>query len=209
MRQHGYRLAVASLIAHFSKTEGFMFRTKLISAMFLAATGTLLTVTAFADYGGGGRGRFDRDSYRVQLRGSEEVPVIITRASGEFRLVINEAAGTMTYQMSYNDLEGNVTQAHIHIGQANVAGGVSVWLCQTAASPAPAAVAALVPDCGGPNSGMFSGTLTKDNVTGPAGQGVSAGELDDVISAIRAGKAYGNIHSTLAPGGEIRGQLVH
>jgi hypothetical protein len=187
-----------------------MLRKKLISAMFLAATGMLLTASAVADYGNGyGRGRIDRDSYRVQLRGSEEVPVIITRASGEFRLVINEAAGTMTYQMSYNDLEGTVTQAHIHIGQANVAGGVSIWLCQTATNAAPAAVAAITPDCGGPNSGMFSGTLTKDNVTGPAGQGVSAGELDDVISAIRAGKAYGNIHSTLAPGGEIRGQLVH
>jgi CHRD domain-containing protein len=35
-----------------------------------------------------------------------------------------------------------------------------------------------------------------------------AGELDEVIAAIRAGVAYVNVHATpLNPGGEIRGQI--
>lgn len=187
-----------------------MRRTKLISALSLVAIGVLLAANAVA--GGYGKDRDrdrGRDSFRVQLKGFEEVPVIVTGGSGELRLIVNAAAGTIAYQLGYDDLEGTITQAHIHVGQANVAGGISMWLCQTTTNPAPAAVAATTPECPGPNSGNVSGTLTADNVVGPAGQGVAAGELGDVITAIRAGKAYGNVHSTLAPGGEIRGQLLH
>jgi hypothetical protein len=35
------------------------------------------------------------------------------------------------------------------------------------------------------------------------------GQLADVIDAIRAGKAYGNVHTSMATGGEIRGQVHH
>jgi hypothetical protein len=44
-------------------------------------------------------------------------------------------------------------------------------------------------------------------VTGPAGQGVAAGELADLIRAIRAGAAYVNVHTATYPTGEIRGQI--
>jgi hypothetical protein len=30
-----------------------------------------------------------------------------------------------------------------------------------------------------------------------------------VLTAIHAGQAYANVHSTVVPGGEIRGQLRH
>jgi CHRD domain len=187
-----------------------MRRKNLISVMALAGISALLAASAIAGgYGSGSNRGRDQDRFRVQLKGFEEVPVIVTDGNGELRLVVNAAAGTIDYQLGYDSLEGNVTQAHIHVGQPNVTGGISLWLCQTAASPAPASVTAITPDCGGPHTGNVSGTLTSANVIGPAGQGVAAGELGDVITAIRAGRAYGNVHSTLAPGGEIRGQLVH
>jgi hypothetical protein len=44
-------------------------------------------------------------------------------------------------------------------------------------------------------------------VIGPSVQGITAGEFDEILAAIRAGKAYANVHSTTWPGGEIRGQL--
>jgi len=46
------------------------------------------------------------------------------------------------------------------------------------------------------------------DVVGPANQGIAAGQVGSVIDAIRAGAAYGNVHSTMFPSGETRGQLV-
>jgi hypothetical protein len=49
--------------------------------------------------------------------------------------------------------------------------------------------------------------VTAADVIGPTGQGVAAGEFEEVLKAIRAGVAYANVHSTRNQGGEIRGQI--
>jgi len=38
-------------------------------------------------------------------------------------------------------------------------------------------------------------------------QGVTAGQFDELINAIRDGSTYVNVHSSLYQGGEIRAQL--
>ena len=144
------------------------------------------------------------ETVKVHLKGFEEVPSVSTAASGELRLKIDDHAGTIDYELSYENLQGAVTQAHIHVGQAGVNGGISIWLCQGTVL-APPAVAAQTPHC--PSAGTVTGTITASSVIGPAGQLVAAGELEEVIRAIRAGVAYGNVHSSVTPGGEIRGQL--
>ena len=58
----------------------------------------------------------------------------------------------------------------------------------------------------------MTGTITAQDVlatpTTAVSQMIAAGELDEVIAAIRAGVAYVNVHATpLNPGGEIRGQI--
>ena len=141
------------------------------------------------------------DRAKTSLRGFEEVPVVLTNASGELKLRIDDQASMIEYELSYEGLQGTVTQAHIHIGQRDVNGGITVWLCQTTTNPSPTPV----PTC--PQTGTVTGTITPSSVIGPAAQGVSAGELADVIRLIRAGKAYGNVHTSQSPGGEIRGQL--
>ncbi|MFN3565295.1 MAG: CHRD domain-containing protein, partial [Burkholderiaceae bacterium] len=59
--------------------------------------------------------------------------------------------------------------------------------------------------------GSVSGVLTASSVVGPGGQLIAAGELAELIAAIRAGVTYVNVHSTAAsggvPAGEIRGQI--
>ncbi len=142
------------------------------------------------------------ETVHANLRGFEETPqTLSTAASGEFHAKILKNSA-IEYELSFFDLEGTVTQAHIHFGRRGLSGGISVWLCGTASNPGPAGT----PACPTPG-GTVTGTVTAANVIGPAGQGIAAGQLAEIINAIRAGAAYANVHSTLYTGGEIRGQI--
>ncbi len=139
----------------------------------------------------------------VPLRGFQEVPAVSSPAKGRFRGFIDDRAGTLTYELSYEALQGEVRQAHIHFGQRGVNGGISVFLCQTASNPDPTGLA---PTCG-PAPARVSGTLRMANVIGPAGQGIAPAEFAELVTAIRAGVAYVNVHSSLFTAGEVRGQM--
>lgn len=133
---------------------------------------------------------------------------VSTKATGRFRAVIHDRRDMIEYELNYSGLEGNVTQSHIHFGQRHTVGGIVVWLCQTTINPAPAAVAAVTPLCpqdtlGGP----VTGTITPAQVLAQTAQGISDGEFDELVRAIRAGATYVNVHSSLHSPGEIRGHL--
>lgn len=136
----------------------------------------------------------------ARLEGFQEVPAVSSEARGEFRASITN--NSIMYELSYEGLEANVRQAHIHFGQAGVNGGISVFLCQTAAFPDPTGLA---PVC--PQSGMVTGMITADNVIGPNGQGIASGEFAEFLEAIRSGVTYANGHSDKFGPGEIRGQI--
>ena len=57
--------------------------------------------------------------------------------------------------------------------------------------------------------GTVEGVIDMPDVIGPAAQGIAAGELREVIRALRKGYVYANVHTTKYPGGEIRGQVAH
>jgi hypothetical protein len=147
----------------------------------------------------------------AMLNGYEEVPAVSTRANGVMRARIadDQTGGVITfegkiqYELSYTDLEGNVTQAHIHLGQPAVNGGISVWLCSNL--PSPPTPAGTQP-CPPPPATIF-GTATAANVIGPTAQGIAPGEFAELIRAIRAGKTYVNVHTDKFPGGEVRSQI--
>lgn len=148
------------------------------------------------------------ENIQARLIGYQEVPSVSTPASGEFKARISQDDGLIEYELSFSGLVGTVQQSHIHVGQRGVNGSIVIWLCQTTTTPAPAAVAGLTPFC--PQSGTVTGQITAANVIAAStvSQQITAGELAEVIAAIRAGVAYANVHATpLNPGGEIRGQL--
>ena len=144
----------------------------------------------------------DRDGLEARLKSYTEVPSVSSTATGRFKASVNEKAGSISYELTYSGLQGDVRQAHIHIGQRSVSGGIMVWLCQTSFNVDPTG---LSPTC--PQSGTVTGVLQAANVIGPAAQGIDPMEFAELVAAIRAGVAYANVHSTRFPGGEIRGQL--
>jgi hypothetical protein len=146
----------------------------------------------------------DNNTFNATLRGINETPgPIATQATGSFHATFDGT--TLSYTVTYNNLNAPVTQSHIHFGLSKETGGIMIWLCQTAAVPAPAGDAG-VPMC--PASGTVSGTATVANVVGPNGQGIAPGmDFNKVIQAMREGAAYANVHSTRSPGGEIRGPI--
>jgi len=145
----------------------------------------------------------------AELTGLREVPAVSTRASGEFTATIIHNDSAIEYDLSYSGLESAVTQAHIHIGQRFVAGGITLWLCQTATNKDPTNLA---PQC--PQSGNVHAILTEKNIVGPAAQGIAGGatggtpaEFAEIVRLIREGFTYANVHSVVSPSGEIRGQI--
>jgi hypothetical protein len=131
---------------------------------------------------------------------------ISTVARGKFTAKIDKNEEVIEYELSYEDLEGTVSQAHIHFGQKHTIGGIVVWLCQTAGTPAPPAVAASTPLC--PDEGTVTGTITEDKILAQTLQGFDGGSFAELVRAIRAGATYVNVHSLPDFGpGEIRGQL--
>jgi hypothetical protein len=159
----------------------------------------LLGVGSYAVAGGG-----SKNFSGSPLNGYEENPDISTVAGGSFSARLSDDGASIHYRLSYSGLEGSVQQAHVHFAKAGVNGGISFFLCGTTgfqpAAPAPAA-----PTC--PQSGTVEDQIVAADVIGPTGQGIEAGNLAEILAAMRAGHAYANVHSTKWPGGEIRAQI--
>ena len=144
------------------------------------------------------------EPHHTKLAGFQEVPVVVTGGSGQFEMKIAPGDGSFDFVLSYEGIEGGaVQQAHIHVGQRNVNGGIVVFLCTNLTPPAGVPTP---PTCPTP-SGTVSGTRTAVDVVAQPTQGVSAGEFAAVLTAVRNGRAYANVHSTTSPAGEIRGQI--
>jgi CHRD domain-containing protein len=134
---------------------------------------------------------------------------VSTNASGRFKARIDEDAQTIHYELNYANLQGNVTQAHIHFGQQHTVGGIVVWLCETDAAqhPVVALRRPVTPQC--PPSGTVTGVIGPEKVIDVPGQGIAPGEFAELLRAIRAGATYANVHSSVFAPGEIRGQIDH
>jgi CHRD domain len=164
------------------------------SKVFVAVIGSLLVVATVVK----------AEDLAALLTGYDESPSVSTTAKGEFSASIEHNGQVILYSETFSGLQAPITQSHIHIAQPGVNGSIVIFLCQTAANPDPTGLA---PQC--PQQGTVTGTITAANVIAGsmAPQQLKAGDLDAVITAIRAGMAYANVHTTASPGGEIRGNI--
>ena len=167
------------------KSPGISIRLVCVTAVILLSSGSV------ADAQSGGK------VFQAILEGFQETPAISTTGTGTFRATLNAAGDELSYELTYSGLQGgNTLFAHVHIGQAGVAGGVMFFLCGGGGKPA----------CPNGDS-TVTGTVTAANVIGPAGQGITAGQFDEAIRAMRNGVAYANVHTVTWPSGEVRGQI--
>ena len=167
-------------------------------AIGVVAAGTVIGSVAVAS-GDDGEGR---NNFRETLSGYQEDPLALsTTGTGNFQARISPSDDQITYTLEYSALEGTVLQAHIHLGGRHQSGGISVFLCSNLGNgPAGTQACPAAP-------ATIEGVLVAADVIGPAGQGITAGQFDELVRAIRSGTTYVNVHSTLYPGGEIRAQL--
>ena len=138
------------------------------------------------------------------LNGYEENPDVSTAAGGLFRLGLSADGKTLSYALTYSGLEGTVQQAHIHFGKRAINGGISIYLCANGTFRT--GQRADLPEC--PQAGTVTDDVDMTAVIGPIAQGIEAGNLEELLAAMRIGHTYANVHSTKWPGGEIRAQIA-
>lgn len=152
------------------------------------------------------------------LNGIKEAPAVVsTTGTGTFHARINEDETEIDYLLTFQDLEGDVRQAHIHIGHPQNAGGIVLWLCDSETNPSPSATtpACTENDPSNLRAGRVTGTLTAADVQTLAPNGIagptamSEGEFAEVVALIRAGRTYVNVHTVKFGAGEIRSQIDH
>jgi hypothetical protein len=169
------------------RRTGVTFVTLISGALAVLAIGSYATADS-------GKKEVSTGPMTGYLEGAPGGPVS-SPASGSFAATIDDAGSEIDFTLRYADLEAPVLFAHVHFGQRSVNGGVAAFLCGGGGKPA----------C--PQSGTVTGTIVPADVVGPAGQGIAAGEFDELVAAIRAGRTYANVHSTKFPAGEVRGQI--
>jgi hypothetical protein len=169
--------------------------TRLAAAVVITAAGAL-TLSA----------QSQGNRYSATLVPGQENPALSRPdgVEGTITVEIDEAAGEISYELSYTNLV-DVLQAHIHFEKLSNNGGIFLWLCKTAANPGP--TPGKTPDCP-VGSGSVSGTLLASDVQAINNQRLAAGDFVSAVAQIRNGLAYANVHTVLSPGGEIRGQIL-
>jgi hypothetical protein len=112
-------------------------------------------------------------------------------ATGSATYTVVDGGTAVNYTVTFSGLSGNATMGHIHVGTSSESGGVVVPFTVPAAT-----------------SGTFAGSFTAADVRAgsTASQTVTAGDMNSMLSAMRAKATYTNIHTSSNPAGEIRGQ---
>lgn len=130
------------------------------------------------------------ETFTAKLMGSDEVPAVQTTGKGEVVFKLSADNKSLTYKLKVRGLE-NVTAAHIHSGMKGENGPPIVGLF-----------------AGPKKEGQFNGELAKGTITEKELLGSLTGKpLSDLVTMIKSGRAYVNVHTDKNPGGELRGQL--
>lgn len=141
-------------------------------------------------------------SYQTTLSGLNESPPNASPGTGLATLDYDNVLHSYTMSVTFTGLLGTTTASHTHAATAAPGTGTAGVATQTPYFPGfPIGVTS------GSYTNTFDMTLASswNSAFITANGGTPAGAEAAFVAALNAGKAYLNIHSTVVPGGEIRG----
>ena len=130
-----------------------------------------------------------QEKYVAELSAANEVPTNASTAVGRVVFLVSRDASYAEYSVEATGLSAGIQGGHFHRGAAGANGGVLLSFFGL-----------------GVNS-VTPGT-TDLEINKVVGRTVSKSDLDLILTDLRAGNIYANIHTPNRPGGEIRGQMV-
>ena len=142
--------------------------------------------------------------YVAVLSGAAEAPPNASLGGGAAVVTFDPGLLTMRLQTTFADLTGNVTAAHIHCCTAVPEAGTVGVATQTPTFTGFPQGATF-----GAYDHTFDMTLASSYNAAfmTANGGTANAAFSALLAGVDSGRAYLNIHSTFAPGGEIRGFL--
>jgi len=159
------------------KTKSIAIGIVAIGILSILTIGTTLQVAA----------QVSEQKFIAELTGKEEVPPNESPSSGFAWLKITN--DEIRFEVNVTDMD-KVNAAHIHLAEAGKNGPVVLTLFM-----------------GGPTE-QVNGTIGEANVTASNLEGPMKGkDVTDLVTAMKDGTTYVNVHTTDFPNGEIRGQL--
>lgn len=143
--------------------------------------------------------------YTITLSGANESPPVTSNGFGLGIVTVDDSSFTMRVQASFAGLTGTTTVAHIHCCTA-VPGAGNIGV----ATPTPSFPGFPT----GVTSGFYDTTFNMLLASSynpayiTANGGTPATAFTALVNGMNSGRAYLNIHSSFATGGEIRGFLA-
>lgn len=118
--------------------------------------------------------------FTTHAKSDNHLGPVVSAATGDLKLTLT--GGNLVVSGSFNNLDGDYTNSHLHLGPTGSNGGVQVGLKPTL------------------DGDLRGGVFVADS---------NRYVLDSAqIADIRSGKFYLNVHSSANPSGEIRGQIL-
>jgi hypothetical protein len=152
---------------------------------------SLIGAAALVFVAGVGSAQAQNLNFTAHLSGSNEVPGVVSGSGGTATITLNTATRAVTYKIDVYNMPSGTTAAHFHAGGPGVSGPVVVNF-------------SVINNIS--NDFAISGTATATDLVPRFAQGI--GSWEDFVQALTLGQIYVNVHSSVNPGGEIRGQVV-
>jgi len=120
-----------------------------------------------------------QQTFAAKLSGNNEVPPLTTTATGLAQFQLSSDGNQLSYTLSAKNLN-NFMMAHIHQGKPGEMGQPVAMLS------------------------MGNGKITSADLQGP----LAGKQMSDLVSIMKNGGAYVNVHTQQNQNGEIRGQIL-